>query len=46
MQIDFFDNELPLLVLLGWFVGLGVGPSDEGLASFAEDVGDGVEAGD
>jgi hypothetical protein len=38
MQVYLFDDEFALLVLLTWFIGLGVGPSYESLASFAGDV--------
>eukprot|EP00569_Conticribra_weissflogii_P009152 CAMPEP_0171359700 /NCGR_PEP_ID=MMETSP0879-20121228/768_1 /TAXON_ID=67004 /ORGANISM="Thalassiosira weissflogii, Strain CCMP1336" /LENGTH=337 /DNA_ID=CAMNT_0011865897 /DNA_START=504 /DNA_END=1514 /DNA_ORIENTATION=+ len=46
MQIDFLDDEFSLLVLLTGFIGLDVGPTDAVIAAFAEDVRDGVEAGD
>ena len=45
MQIDFFNNEFPLLVFLRMFVGLDVGPSDVLIASFAMNVGYGMKAG-
>lgn len=46
MQKHFFDDVFPLLVFLTGFVGLVVGPADERPAAFAENVGNGVEAGD
>ena len=42
MQIDLLDYVLPLLVFLASLVCLGVGPTHERLAAFAEDVGDTV----
>lgn len=44
MKVDLFHNELSLLVFLAGFVGLGVGPANHGLASFAKDVTDAVKA--
>jgi len=44
VQINLFNNKLALLVLLTGFVGSDVGPPYQGLAAFAEDVRDGVQA--
>lgn len=44
MQIDLLDYVLPLLVFLASLVCLGVGPTHERLAAFAEDVGDTAHA--
>ena len=45
MKIDLFHNELPFLVLLRELIGFRVGPSNQGLATFAKNITDAVEAG-
>jgi hypothetical protein len=46
MQVNLFNDEFAFLVLLTWFIGLGVGPSYESLASLAGDVTYGVQTSD
>lgn len=44
-EMDLFNNEFAFLVFLRWFVGFGISPTNECVASFAINVTDTVKAG-
>ena len=46
MQVDLFNDELPLLVFLAILVGFCVRPTDQSLTSLAKDVTDTVQTSD
>ena len=46
MEIDLFNDEFPLFVLLTWFVGLGIRPANHILTTLAENIVHAVQPSD